>query len=363
MGRKIEIEISEELYSELLKAVEEYDGSLEEYISLKLKEGLQDRGLKAAKKLVIKELQNTIKRIDDIKYENLEVENKGNKILIYSFNSLSQSSNGLPSEILKKIDFYKDKGWFDPGSFYLIVSKKDIVGFCGMNLHEEPMPYGRYLFVYSLYLEKSHQSKNNLSYLSGYIKAIAKQAKAMNIDIANLGTNISAEGLKGMDFYNFSSAQYIRGVLNSESVKVVPSQMCEAIVLTPLELEKYLLPTRTLPINLLIEGWSNKEALVKYERYTINSIEDGEISYILIKEELGEATEPQWKYTILVSPVDSFDKDRLENVYKNVLAEALTNKQDMTIGICIPEELSYLEEHFLKPRIQKINWYRRVITD
>lgn len=361
MGRRIEIEITEEIYSVLMKVAEEYGVSIEDYISLKVEAGLEDKGFKTAKKLIIKELQDTIKKVEAIKYEGLETENKGNKILIYSYNSLVQSSNDFPKEILKRIELYKEKGWFDPVWFYVIVCRKDIVGLIGMNQHEEAMPYGRYLFIYGLYLDKTHQTKQNLSYLSGYIQAVAKQAKIMNIDVCNAVTNLSSEGLKGMGFHSFSSTCCIEGILKSDSTKEAAYIKRESITLTAPVLENYLLPSRTLPLKLLMEAWGDDKAITS-ERIVLRADEGDELSYILIKEEFKKASGLQCKYTILVSPIDSFDIVRLQYIYKNVIYGAPREKEASFINICLPMELEDLGSHFLQPSTGKIDWYRKVLT-
>ena len=363
MGKKIEIEISDEMYSILSKAAEEFGSTLEEYVGLKVNEGLVGKGLQAAKRILVKELQDTIKRVESIKYEELEPENKGNKILVYSYQSLLQQSNSLSREITYRIENYKDKGWFNERLFYFIISKKEIVGFLGMLPLEEPMPYGQYLCIYSLYLDKSLQTKKNLNYLAGYIQAVAKQERLTNVDIANVGTNISKELLKGMGFYSFSSAIYLKGRIKASEIK--PNKDIinqENLQLTKEVLEEYLLTERTRPIQLLINSWERRSNPMTIEKVSFTLDSEEELSFILIREGIEGEKEAENRFTILVQAGNLYDIERLEAIYFNALDRIYNAVGEENIKLCIPKEIQHFESFIEEQSSTKLKWYRRLVT-
>jgi|GEM_PF-6112503 len=362
MSRKIEIEISENMYLILSKAAEELGSTLEEYVSLRVNEGLEGKELQAAKKVLIKVLQDTIKRVEDIKHEELEFENKGSKILVYSYQSLLQQSSSLSKEIADRIENYKDKGWFNERLFYFIISKKEIVGLIGMQTLEEPMPYGQYLCIYSLYLGKSLQTKKNLNYLAGYIQAIAKQEKLTNVDISNVGTNLSKELLKGMGFYSFSSANYLKGRIKASEIKVSIDLIKQVnLNLTKAILEEYILTERTLPIQLLINSWEKRSNPITIEKISF-PLDTEELSYILIKELVDDDDETENRYTILVQAGNLYDIERLELIYKNAFAKIYNTVGETDINLCIPKEIQYLESFIEVQSSRKLKWFRRLVT-
>lgn len=363
MGKKLEVDISEVLYHTLQKDAEDAGISLEEYINRKLNEGFESKKVQTVKQILIKELQDTIKRVEAIKYDELEIENKNSKILVYSYQSLKQHSNAIPQEIVKKIDHYKEKGWFYEELFHLIICKKEIVGLLAMQPQEEPMPYGKYLFIYGLYLDKSLQSKKNMNYLAGYIQAIAKQEKTMNVDISNIGTNLSKDVLKGMGFYNFASSILIKGIVKREGVNESPVVINrEEIQMTKGVLEEYLLTERLLPLELLMKGWSQRQNPLTTEKLTLSLDNKENLSFILVTERLTLEEDVVSKYILLIEPVNLYDIDILEGIYIHTIQGALQDGEGCTIHLCIPNEINHLESLFSEPNIKKAKWYRKLIT-
>lgn len=363
MGRKIEIEVSENLYSDLLKEAQGQGYNLQQYIELKMNEGIKGKGLQAAKKLIVKELQNTINRIEALRPEELETEDKSNRILVYSYQSLMQQSITLPQELEDRIALFREREWLEERLFYLIVSRKKPVGMIGILPQQEPMPYGDYLHIYGLYLEKDLQTKKNLAYMAGYIQAIAKQEKALNVDISNTATNIPEHQLKEMGFHSFSTSWLMKGMLKDRK-EVDNSRKAteEVIELKGGLLQEYILSERILPIRLLVKGWEKRESSIEAEKISLQLQASEAISYILIKERLLFNESAELRLNILVKPIGVYDPRILEEIYIDALTKAAAEGEEATTVICLPEELKALESKLKTTSTIEIKWYRSLIN-
>lgn len=362
MKRRIEIEISEALYSELLQAAEEQGCSLQQYIELKIAHETEGKKLAAMKKFIVMELQHTMNKIQALRPEELEMEEKSNRILVYSYQALMQQSTALPQELEDKITFYKEREWLEDRLFYIIISRKRPVGIIGIMPQQEPMPYGDYLHIYGLYLEKALQTKKNLTYLSGYLQAIAKQEKALNIDVSNAATNLSEEQLQEMGFHAFSVSRLVKGKLQA----VAPELRIQKIEKATVELEdapfqEYIMSERTLPLSLLVKGWQKRISSVEVEKVSFMQGSES-MSYILIKEKLLSHGNTELKLNILVKPIGVYDLKVMEEIYVNVLTEAAKEGNDFTTVICLPEELKALDTMLKVTSAMAIKWYRSLIN-
>jgi len=361
MGKKIEIELNNLLYQKINQQAEAKSMMLEDYLILLIKgnEALQEEKLKDYQGYVIKELETLL---DKVKGKNGSANHsqQKNKVLIYSYKTYRQE---LPKEIEGIVEFYKKKGWFNEDFFFLILDRKGIVGYMGLNLQTEELPYGGYMFLYSLNLSKSYQNLQNYKYIAGFIHAIAKKEKYHSVDISSVSTNIEDKELQSMGFKNFDSSSLLRGrvlpIDKSRGYEVYKLKT-ETIQLSDLMERGYLSSGRMLPMGFVYSLWQKKESKVEIHKYQIK-VDQKEIEFAVVVEEGDHGQEGIHQYTILVDPNTLFDEGILKSIYTETVKSLVQLKTGNRVQLMIPEDLLEEIKFIEKEGIKKLRWYRMMI--
>ncbi len=356
MGKKVEIQLSNQLHNKLLKQAEEQTRTLEEHILSIITEieKNQDKQIMDYKQYVAKELEMLINKIKGEEEPN-GFPLKKEKIIIYSLRMYKQK---LPKDLNEIIEYYQNKNWFNEEYFYLIMDRKKIVGYMGFNPQVEAMPFGEYLFLYTLYLSKEYQNSKNINYIAGFINAVAKKEKFYSVDISSVFTNIEEKSLLSMGFIKFDTAILIDGGIKN-NIDAKENIKHEKIQLNQVMEKGLLVSGRMLPIGFLYNRWMEKETDLETTLHKISKKHQS-VEFVVVKEKSQQNKDLIVKYTVLVEPDILFDKNSLRRIYKRVyylLHQDYENKIQLIIPDELLEEIEFIEIKGMK----KTCWYRKMI--
>ncbi|WP_026475796.1 hypothetical protein [Alkaliphilus transvaalensis] len=359
MNKKIELELSHEIYETLKKSAKRRGMTVDDYIEYLLKEGLakdqlRENNLIQYKDYIIKELETLLKKVKGL--SNSDDNPQNSKVLIYSYKMYKHS---LPKDIDQIIQHYKIRGWFNEDYFYFILDKKGIVGYMGLSLENEELPFGEYFFVYSLHLSKKYHNSQNTKYIAGFLQAIAKKSSCHSIDIASTLTNIDSKILEEMGFIKFDRAQIIKGVTKNKEYEVMKCNQ-QKIKLEEVIDKNYINSGRSVPIRFLYRQWLEKEEEVDFTLY--NMLRNGkELEYIVVSEKINKGKDGYTKYTVLVEPTLLFDEVSLKSIYLTKMNNVMTNEKRGKVQISMPDELLEIGELMTEDTTTEVTWYRKLV--
>lgn len=350
MTKKISISITDKEYDQLLRRATTEEVSLDEYIQIKLFED-QSRG--DITNWVIKELNNLIQKINtgDVEEENPQK----NRLIIYSY---IKYNSPLSTRLEEAIRSFEEKGWLDKELFFLILDKKEVVGYIGINRQREDFPFGSYLFIYALRLDAEYNNNENLGYISRFIDAIAKKEKYFNIDLTSQGCDFSIDELQLMGFTQFSSTCYLQ--LGQKAIMENPLDI-DNYTFIKLEniqdlIEIKKLPIgRNLPFGHMLSNWLDK---LNVEAYEGNISSNEEISeFVLIK---GDNNDGYIKIIVLTDPITVFDDYTIKKIVTLIIQKIVKSNENQSILIPIPlEALKHFKEEV--EELEVVYWFRRII--
>ncbi|MBM7613919.1 hypothetical protein [Alkaliphilus hydrothermalis] len=376
MGKKIEIELNNQLFEKINQLAEAKSMKLEDYLISLIKgnEGLQNQKLKDYQGYVIKELEALLDKVKG-RDGNGNSQQQKSKVLIYSYKTYR---NELQKEIKDIVEFYKRKGWFNEDFFYLIQDRRGIVGYMGLNPQREELPYGGYMFLYSLHVAKSHQGQQNFKYISGFIHAVAKKEKYYSVDISSVSTNIEEKDLLSVGFKKFDTATLLRGKVELvDNEKIEDEKIVNELVdkrkqyeVFKLETKKiklsdviekgYLSSGRMLPLGFLFAEWQKKEQKLEIRQLKIK-VQQKEIELILVEEGVEQGQDEIFQYTLLVEPNILFDEEILRHLYIEIIGDLVNQKSGKKIQLMVPEGLAEDIKFIEKEGKKKVLWYRMMV--
>ncbi|MDR5658080.1 hypothetical protein RH915_01125 [Serpentinicella sp. ANB-PHB4] len=184
MKNQEERKIMEILYKDISLKCMQNNIDLTEFTNFLYEKSTNPIKNKDTKSYMIKELKNLIKKVEMINendQDKLELKKGKDSILVMPLSTVKRK---IPEYIVFEIEKLKSLNLYDEKFFYLIITRKDIVGYIGMNKNNEPLPYGSYMFIHTLKIDNQYLNKLNLSYVFNYLEKVIKKEKIYNIDIS-----------------------------------------------------------------------------------------------------------------------------------------------------------------------------------
>lgn len=355
MDNKVELKLSSMLYTKLLEACRKENLNLEEYIikTLENKEKDIDQ-VKFLKQSVIKDLQQLITKLQKI--EN-SYEKKSNLTIVL----LEDYDSNLPDSLKTEINNYKKKNCFNEKHFYLILDNKTIIGYIGIDLHEEPMPYGQYAFIYCLNILKPYSTLVNLHKVLTFLQKILKNQGIYNMDIASSSSILTEELLIKLGFTKFYYTRQAKvSMIKNTKCDKVFQYTEELIELNINTLNNFVSVDRNLPSRYLLDYWHDHSKELQCKKITVNY--NSTLKKLVLISRKTEKNSAML-YWILMEPLDLFDEDIIIQMYTILIKEISLNILIDTFILPIPEEIEALLKQYVNIISSiKNTWYRKMIS-
>ncbi|MCC5911514.1 MAG: GNAT family N-acetyltransferase [Clostridiaceae bacterium] len=361
MKRRLEIEISEDLYIKLKEQSKKENSTVEEYIAYKIKETENYKyQLDTLKKTAVYGLQNLLYKLKTIDTTPDKKTYKNVKIT-----SLVSYKNPLSKTLSEVVDAFKEQQDFNKESFYLLTDENKVVGYIGIDFHEEPMPYGVYGFIYVFNLSKSYHKKDVLTGIIRFLDNLLKEKRVYNLDIASNSSNLSQEQLKQLGFLELSEVykgkvKIKNNILKDSSLKEHKIQNIKMEDLDIKTLNQYISAARIFPMTYLYDRAIGKKKIIKIEKFIYN---EPQRTVFILKELIDLNDKKLYRYVILMEPISIYDKEILEEVYSDLIKYISKQEENTNIALEFPVEIKeYLGKYMEHTAFKKIFWYRKVIS-
>ena len=356
MPKNIEIQIKDEIYERLKDESAKYNMDIKNYIPMVIEK--YDDSARRNNNYIEEKVKKPLKKIlTDLEglSENMNDNRNLNKILLLP---LKIYTKPLPKGLIKLIEHYKSKFWYDIERFYLITDGKSILGYVGLNISEEDAPYGKYLFIYALNLYKEYQTSTNLKYIINFIQSIGRQGQCYSIDILFENSNLTYDQLKGLGFLLLTSTDIIRiKELNYDKISM---DYLKTRKINIEDMEDFLPVARTEPFKPLYNQWlERKENIEVYSN--IYRDEGEEIEFIYTKEDKW-INNNLYDYFILLIRKKYIYEDKYINKAILILKFIILNniEKDSNLVISISKHLNENKSIYKDDEIlDSLNWLRK----
>lgn len=349
------LELTEETYEAIKKSASEEQISVESYLTREIEIGrLKSEASIGA--LLTKELESLLQKIKSITEEKPVKEKGPGRITFYRY---EPNHPGLPEKLKEVIGVYEEKGWFQEKNFHLLLDENNLVGYLGLSPHEEALPYGSYLFIYSLHLAEAYQNQENLKLIASYIQTIGKENAIYSIDISSPSTNLSQKQLTEIGFIPFENTAVVTGRLLSTKQGHYERLKEESNLSSSLNLDEMLIFGRIYPSSYWKEGLERKNIPREVKAFIL---QDEDLPIIIGKELVEIDGEACISYTVLLEANTLFDEHSLKRICIALFDHALMEEEGKRFKITVPYELISILPEIYEKRIYRINWYRKIIN-
>lgn len=344
---ELNIELTRGTYQRLQEMAAAKNMTVEAYLSRELEAGRlgQDQVFKA---YVISELEGLVSKIKGLEPEQ---ERKKPGLKIYSYQQLKDR---IPEEVNRLKALYEEKGWFHQEDFYLLMEGNRLLGYLGMSPHEEALPYGRYHFVYQLYLEASSINGAILQQLREQLQGLLKNRGIASVDTTSLSTNLKEAHLEQLGFLPFDSFLHIR--LKAQQWRGEEGLSLKELSSLHWGQLKELLPVgRAYPLDYYIHQWKTAG---NQEEIAVEGIEDA-LTVIRKQANAGKGR----VLTQLFCLTDSqklFDQELIIPLLRNLIKNRLEKGEEI-LTLMVPEGIEAALEGVEWEIQRRIQWYRKMI--
>lgn len=357
MDKKIELNLSSKLYTRLVEVCERENLMLEEYIikTLEEKEYNLDRAI-VSNQLIIKDLQGLIAKI-----QKSEKQYNQPKYEIIKIVSLNEWKSNIPDSLAFEIHSYRMIKWFNEKHFYLLFDKTSIVGYLGLDLLEEPMPYGQYGYIYCININKAYNNLLNYQKVLMFLQKVLKKEGIYNLDITLNNSFLTADQLLKLGFIEFYSINLSTIMVNQEiEYDKTIKYSSELIEFDLNEFQNLLTVNRRVPLNYTYDYWNKNSKELECKKIKFHY--DNKLKeFFLINRTIQK--DHRIKYSILIEPLDLFDMLLINQVYQILIMEMNLKKPSNTFIIEAPEEIEDLLQKYTKIiSSRKNSWYRKVLS-
>ncbi len=260
---------------------------------------------------------------------------------------LKMYTKPLPKRFIKLIDYYKSMKWYYLENFYLITDGKNILGYLGLNINEEDAPYGKYVFIYALNLDKSYQNRSNIKYIINFVQSIARQSKCYSIDVLFENSNFTYEQLKELGFLVFTSIDMVK--INNKTSGEVDINLLKRNQSDINDLDKFVPICKKEPLKSLFSRWKSRKDNIEIYRNIYNE-EDEKIEFISIKENKSFNNVKYNHFTLLVDSKYLYDDNYINKAIS--ILKLIISKEDSNFIVSLPAHLNkitsiYNEENII----------------
>ncbi|ABR48528.1 hypothetical protein Amet_2374 [Alkaliphilus metalliredigens QYMF] len=312
------------------------------------------------KKMIMGELKALIEKVENFNGIISDVDEGSNRLILIS---LKKFNGELPKEVGEAIKKHGEQGWGSQNQFYVMTNRKRVVGYLGINLYEEPMPFGKYVYIFALQLEKKYQSQINLKYIENFISAVARKAQCNYVDMTDDCCPLALDKVKHLGFVEFTSTSLFK--LNKQNspidFEMVSSQN---INISEIEGTHFIPSDRRLPLQVQLNQWKEENCTI--EKFVINKNQGQTPLTLLIIKRLGATKKNGTKnfYTFLAEPIVFYD-DQLTNEVINIIINILGEKeQEEAFMIALPTacEVTISKYHW-DYKLESVKWYRKMVSN
>ncbi|SDK55128.1 hypothetical protein [Natronincola ferrireducens] len=357
MDKTIEIKLPEILYEKLENQCKDRNITLEHYIiELLMEKEYTKTQVQQLKKIITIDLQKLIMKIQKSHISTDKDINKVLKCIPYK-----NLNNNLPDSIKTIIKDFHKKKHFQDDYFYLIIDQEKIVGYVGLDFHHEPIPYGEYGFIYCLNLNKNYYTLKNFKIIFSFLQLILKKKKIYNMDISSNSCSIKGETFKKLGFIELTNVNQVKGTIQKKiQYDIVSSHKEEVIDLLAIkDLKNVLSVNRSYPLAYLYDYWLENKGSIELKKFQYNH----QTQVYLLEEHKRLEDKTYYYTTVLLGPIDLYDKKVLMEAYHILIKELAINALSNPIIIDIPIEIeSVINQYIEYHDSRRICWYRKIIS-
>lgn len=351
--KKVEISLPVEVYEMLLEISYRQHMELDKYIFKIVEEHYNYLNqLSLFKDTIIEDLENLILKIKNIEKEDMQ---EGNNA--FTLVSLNEYKGKFSNDLNIVINTYVNDKIFNEENFYLIFRNDENIGYVGISLESDLLPFGDYGYIYTLYIQQANLNITDLHKILCLLQNKLKKKYLYNIDIVLSNSVLTLDQLKKIGFNEFYLTLRLKAKIRNNNIENIDTAYeKESQRFDMNKMKSYLTFNVFLPINKLLRYYDNNKENITYTKFNFHCFSQS-IEFILISEEIPEKN--IFHYSIFMDPVHLFQQEVIKKAYKIVLKEISHKDSNDVFIIDIPKELnSFIGKYVEIVDKKKNTWLR-----